>query len=50
MELKSNSNKDIRVIVFMDDSDVYDNMIFQQSAKDTFLKGYANFDSIYDNY
>ena len=47
-ELKT--NQDIRVIVFIDDSEIYDNMIFQQSTKDQFLKGYADSDSIYDNY
>ena len=49
-ELRTNKNRDIRVIVFVDDSDIYDNMIFQQSAKDIFLKGYTDSDSIYDNY
>lgn len=49
-ELKPNKNKNIRVIVFVDDSDIYDNMIFKQSASDMFLKGYADSDSIYDNY
>jgi hypothetical protein len=47
-ELKT--NQDIRVIVFIDDSEIYDNMIFQQSTKDQFLKGYADSDSIYDDY
>ena len=49
-ELNSNQDKDVRVIVLMDDSDLYDDMIFQQSTKSQFLKGYADSDSIYDNY
>jgi hypothetical protein len=49
-ELKSDQDKDIRVIVLVDDSDVYDNLLFQESASSQFLKGYADSDSIYDNY
>ena len=49
-ELNSNQDKDVRVIVLMDDSDLYDNLTFQQSTKNQFLKGYADSDSIYDNY
>ena len=49
-ELNSNQDKDVRVIVLMDDSDLYDDLIFQQSAQSQFLKGYADSDSIYDNY
>ena len=49
-ELNSNQDKDVRVIVLIDDSDLYDDFIFQQSTKNQFLKGYADSDSIYDNY
>jgi hypothetical protein len=49
-ELKTNQNMNIRVIVLIDDSEIYDNMIFQQSTKSQFLEGYADSDSIYDNY
>lgn len=48
-QLKANLDKDIRVIVLIDDSEVYDDLIFQRSAKDQFLKGYADSDSIYDS-
>jgi hypothetical protein len=48
-ELKNN-NKDVRVIVLVDDSDIYDDLIFQQTTQSQFLKGYADSDSIYDNY
>jgi hypothetical protein len=49
-EFNSNQDKNVRVIVLMDDSDVYDDFIFKQSTQDQFLKGYADSDSIYDNY
>lgn len=49
-ELKTNQDKDIRVIVLIDDSEIYDDTIIQQSTKSQFLKGYADTDSIYDNY
>ena len=42
-------NQNIRVIVLIDDSEIYDDMIFQYSTTSQFLKGYANSDSIYDN-
>lgn len=43
-ELKSNQN--IRVIVFIDDSEIYDTVSFKKSTSEEFLKGYS--DSIYD--
>ncbi len=49
-ELKTDDNKNVRVIVLVDDSDVYDDLIFQQTTQSQFLKGYADSDSIYDNY
>jgi hypothetical protein len=49
-ELKISKNKDIRVIVLIEDSEIYNDLIFQQSAKTEFLKGYSKSDSIYDNY
>jgi hypothetical protein len=48
-ELKTKDDKDVRVIVLFDDSDQFDDLIFQQTAQDQFLKGYADSDSIYDN-
>jgi len=48
-ELKTNQNRVIRVIVFIDDSEIYDNLVFQESTSTLFLKGYADSDSIYDN-
>ena len=49
-ELKKNHDKNIRVIVLIEESDLIDDMIFQESTKNYFLKGYAESDSIYDNY
>jgi hypothetical protein len=49
-ELKINRDKDIRVIVLLDDSDVYDDFTFQKTTSEQFLKGYTDSDSIYDNY
>jgi hypothetical protein len=49
-ELKNKQDKEVRVIVLVDDSDIYDDLIFQQSTQGQFLKGYADSDSIYDNY
>ena len=48
-ELKTNQDKDVRVIVLIDDSELYDNLIFQQSTQSQFLKSYADSDSIYDS-
>ncbi len=48
-ELKSNQDKDIRVIVLIDDSEIDDTDIFHDSASSYFLKGYTASDSIYDN-
>ena len=48
-ELNTNQGKDVRVIVLIDDSELYDDLIFKQSTQSQFLKGYADSDSIYDN-
>jgi len=49
-ELLTNRNKDIRVIVLIDDPEIYDEFIFQQATKDQYFKGYADSDSIYDKF
>lgn len=49
-ELMNNKDNVVRVIVLVDDSDIYDDMIFQKTTQHQFLKGYADSDSIYDNY
>lgn len=48
-ELRTKKDKTVRVIVLVDDSDLYDDLIFQQTTQNQFLKGYADSDSIYDN-
>ena len=47
-ELITRHDKSVRVVVFIDDSDVYDEKAYKQMAKSQFLKGYADSDSIYD--
>jgi hypothetical protein len=49
-ELKNKQDRDVRVIVLIDDLEIYDDVIFQQSPQSQFLKGYADSDSVYDNY
>ena len=49
-ELKIDKDKDVRVIVLLEDSDVYDDRTFQNITAEQFLKGYADSDAIYDNY
>lgn len=51
--LENNKEKEIRVIVLIEDSehmnfDQHDPLI-QQTVQEQFLKGYADSDSIYDN-
>gem|GEM_PF-298371 len=47
-ELIIRHDKNIRVVVFIEDSDVYDEKAYRQVAKSQFLKGYADSDSIYE--
>ena len=49
-ELKNNGDKDIRVIVLIDDSNIFDDFNFQSTISEQFFKGYSDSDSIYDNY
>ena len=49
-ELKNKQDKDVRVIVLIDDLETYDDIIFQQTTQSQFLNGYADSDSVYDNY
>ena len=51
--LENNKEKEIRVIVLIEDSehvnfDQHD-LLIQQTVQEQFLKGYADSDSIYDN-
>ncbi len=47
-ELESKQDKDVRVILLIEDSNVSDDLIFQQTAQNQFLNGYDDSDSIYD--
>jgi hypothetical protein len=47
-ELLGRPDKRVRVVVFLEDSDVYDERAYRQMTKSQFLKGYADTDSVYD--
>ncbi|MDR2907334.1 MAG: hypothetical protein LBU91_05035 [Bacteroidales bacterium] len=47
-EFSTVNNKGVRVVIFMDDADVYEEKAYHGMAKSQFLKGYADSDSIYD--
>jgi hypothetical protein len=47
-ELGGEQNKSVRIMMFLTDSDVYDEKAYRQMAKTQFLNGYADSDAIYD--
>jgi hypothetical protein len=47
-ELIIGNDKRVRVVVFVDDADVYDEKAYNQMTTSQFLKGYDEADSIYD--
>ena len=47
-DLRNIRNKDIRVIILVDDYEDHDDNIFREATYNQFLKGYAASDSIYD--
>ena len=47
-ELITGCDKLVRVVVFVEDVDVYNERAYRQMTKSQFLKGYADTDSIYD--
>ena len=47
-ELITEQDKNVRVVVFVKDSDVYDEKAYRQMTKVQFLKGYADSDAVYD--
>lgn len=49
-ELNTKRNKSVRVIVLVEDVDIHDDLLFKQNTQNQFLEGYAESDSIYDNY
>ncbi|MGB3777814.1 MAG: hypothetical protein WA960_05615 [Tunicatimonas sp.] len=50
LELVHSKDKSVRVILLIEDSDNFDDdHTFRQLAKEQFLKGYAESDSVYDD-
>jgi hypothetical protein len=49
-ELRTADEKNVRVMILLDDSDIYDDLVIKQTTTEQFLKGYADSDAIYDNY
>ncbi len=49
-QVVASTNKDVRVIVLMDDQTQNGKDDFQFLSKQQFLKGYAKTDSVYDHY
>jgi len=47
-EIFAERDKRIRVVVFLEDTEVYEDKAYRQMTKRQFLKGYADTDSIYD--
>ena len=47
-ELFIDGDKHVRVVIFLEDNEVYEEKGFRQMTKKQFLKGYADSDSIYD--
>ncbi len=52
--LEINKDKEIRVIVLIEDGSTenfhQDDSVIQQTVQEQFLKGYADSDSVYDNF
>ena len=47
-ELIAEHDKNVRIVVFVKDSDVYDEKAYRQMTKAQFLKGYSDSDAVYD--
>ncbi|MDR2145605.1 MAG: hypothetical protein LBE91_03985 [Tannerella sp.] len=47
-ELADEQDKNVRIVVFVKDGDVYDEKAYRQMTRSQFLKGYADSDGIYD--
>jgi hypothetical protein len=47
-QLKNSEDKDVRIIVLIDDSEVYDEIVLRNVANEQFFNGYADSDAIYD--
>jgi len=49
-ELRATDEKNVQVILLFDDSEVNVDIDFKKIAAEQFVNGYADSDSIYDNY
>ena len=49
-ELRTNNDKDIKVILLLEDTDNYKDYLIRKTESSQFFKGYSDSDSIYDNY
>jgi len=47
-EFITERDKSVRVLVFVQDAETYDEKAYRQMTKSQFLKGYADSDSVYD--
>jgi hypothetical protein len=47
-KLITKHGRSVRMIIFMNDSEVYDDQAYRQITQKQFLNGYADSDSIYD--
>ena len=47
-ELIVGHDKNVRVVIFVEDTEIYDEKAYRQMTKSQFLKGYADSDSVYD--
>ncbi|QTY25992.1 hypothetical protein [Flavobacterium sp. CS20] len=48
-KLVFNQNKNVRVIVLLEDSDDVEEKEFKNMASETFFEGYSHSDSVYDD-
>ena len=47
-ELIAEQDKNVRIVVFVKDNDVFDEKAYRKMTQQQFLKGYADSDSVYD--
>jgi len=47
-ELITEQDKNVRIVIFVKDNDMYDEKAYRQITKSQFLKGYADSDAVYD--
>ena len=47
-ELITEQDKNVRIVIFVKDNDMYNEKAYRQMTKSQFLKGYADSDAVYD--